>query len=346
MVLTAMVVMFGNAMQVKAASAATPKLVRNTAGLEAALTTARSGDRIQLAAGQYAAVRLQGVKFAGDVTIASADPANRAQVAGIEVVNASGLKFENLELTVNERNAIAFNVGGRSDRIVLDRAVIHDPVKQNRSGVLIRDSSDVIVKNCELFDVGTALRIMGSRNVTVAGSRFHDIRGDGIQGTSSSFVTLTGNNFTNFYPKPGDHPDAMQFFTLNAKAPQTDLTFTDNVFIRGAGSPVQGIFLGNEIAMPYQRVVITGNTFIGAMYNGIAVDVADDVTIANNVVHAYSDMGSWILVGRSSNAKVTDNRASDYVYKGDNKHLSDKGNKRMKAAKVGDVSALAGRAGP
>jgi hypothetical protein len=330
--------------QTSLAVAETPKLVRNTAALQAALATARSGDRILLAPGNYERLGLRGLKFGGEVTIASADPVKRAVVAGIEMASVSGLRFENLELTVNDRNEIAFSVGGQSDRVTLDGAVIHDPVNRTRSAILIRSSTDIVVKNSELFDVGTALRILDSRNVTVANTRFHDLRGDGIQGAGSSYVTLTGNNFSNFYPKPGDHPDAMQFFTLNTKASATNLTFTNNVFVRGAGAPVQGIFLGNEIRMPYQQVVITGNTLLGTMYNGIAVDVADDVTIANNTVQAYADMNSWIIVQRSSNAKITNNRAGSFIYKGENKHLSEKGNKTLKAARVGDLSALKARA--
>jgi hypothetical protein len=331
-------------LQTNVAVADAPRLVRNTAALQSALATARSGDRILLAPGSYERLGLKGLKFGGEVTIASAEPTKRAVVAGIEAVNVSGLRFENLELTINDRVDIAFSVAGGSDRVVLDRAVIHDPAKKSRSGVLIRDSTDVAVKNSELYDMGTALRIMNSRNVTVATNRFHDIHGgDGIQGTGSSGVKLAGNYFTDFYPNPGDHPDAIQFFTFNQKAPARDLTMTDNVFVRGAGGIVQGIFLGNEAQLPYQQVVITGNTLIGTMYNGIAVHLAEEVTIADNVVQSYADMASWILVNHASSATVTNNRAADFIYKGENKSLSEKGNKKLKAARVGDVSALKAR---
>src|SRR5204863_4949909 len=119
------------------------KLVRSNAELIPAILAARPGDRVLLAAGAYERLGLQGVKVAGEVTIASADPGNRALVAGIELSDCRGLRFENMDLTVNARNLIAFNISN-SDHIALEGLNIQDPAVKY-SGVLIRDSSDVSV---------------------------------------------------------------------------------------------------------------------------------------------------------------------------------------------------------
>src|SRR5881392_3615703 len=119
-------------------------VVASTDALTSALSAAQGGDRILLSAGSYAAIGLQGVRLVGEVTITSADPANRAQVAGIELSNCSGLRFENL----------AVSVTSGSDHVALQDLEIHDPAVRAHSGVLIRDSSDVSVGGSELHDVG------------------------------------------------------------------------------------------------------------------------------------------------------------------------------------------------
>src|SRR5436190_13570942 len=118
-------------------------VVASTDALTSALSAAQGGDRILLSAGSYAAIGLQGVRLVGEVTITSADPANRAQVAGIELSNCSGLRFENLDVSVNTRNLIAVSVTSGSDHVALQDLEIHDPAVRAHSGVLIRDSSDV-----------------------------------------------------------------------------------------------------------------------------------------------------------------------------------------------------------
>jgi hypothetical protein len=321
-----------------AAKAATV-IVRDTAGVVAALKSAGGGDTILLAPGAYTTLGLQKVNISGgQVTIASADPTKPAVIAGIEIANCSGLAFRDLEVTLNARLQTVFNVADSQD-IRLDRLNFHGVAGGDKPGLMFRNSANVSVKNSKFHDLGTALTNMDSNHVTVSGNHFHDIRGDGVQTTGSSNVTIAGNHFTDFHTAPGDHPDAIQFFTYRQKAPAQNITIVDNIIVRGKGDIIQGIFLGNEIKMPYVDVKISGNKVIGAMYNGIAVGVGQNVTITDNLVQGYRDQDSWIMISGSTNASASNNQSTGFIEK-ENTGAKIKDNRKLKAAKVGDISAL------
>ena len=61
----------------------TTTIVKDAAGLTAALKAAQSGDVIKLAPGDYAAMTLTGLKYAGTVTVTSLDPGNMAALTGL-----------------------------------------------------------------------------------------------------------------------------------------------------------------------------------------------------------------------------------------------------------------------
>ncbi|TAJ70611.1 MAG: hypothetical protein EPO51_16060, partial [Phenylobacterium sp.] len=282
----------------------------------------------------------QGVSFSGSgVTITSADAANPATVAGVELSNCSGLTFSNLEITINARTQTAFNVN-ESSNIHLDGLDMHGPAGAQNAGLLFRNSTNVSVNDTDFHDLGTAVRNIDSSHVTVSGNRFKDLRSDGIQTTGTSNITITGNHLTDFHTAPGDHPDAIQFFTANQTAPVHDIVISDNVVVRGSGDIVQGIFMGNEADLPYVDVTISGNKIVGSMYNGIAIGMGQNLSITGNIVQAYADMGSWIRVEGSSNATIANNQSSQIATEEGNTGLTLSGNTTLAATTVGDTSIL------
>ena len=314
--------------------------VNTTQGLMSALNSAQSGDTILLSAGNYSTIGFDHKHFAGaGVTIASADPGNPAVVAGIEFEDSSGLTFRDLEVTINPRTQTAINIYGSSD-IDLDGLNIHGAPGGDLPGLLFRNSTNVSVTDSDFHDLGTAVRNVNSTYVTVADNRFTDLRGDGVQTTASSNVTIAGNHFTNFNTAAGDHPDAIQFFTTGQTASVQNITITNNIVVRGSGDIVQGIFLGNEAHKPYVGVTISGNTIVGAMYNGIALDEGQNVTISNNIVQAYTDQDSWIGIDASTNVTLSGNQSQSLLYSNGNTGLSVSGNTTLAATTVGDVSIL------
>jgi Ca2+-binding RTX toxin-like protein len=316
--------------------------VNSTDALVSALKTAQSGDTILLSPGNYSTLALSGVNFSGQgVTIASADPSHPASVAGVELNNSSGLTFQNLEVTIDSRTGEAFDVS-YSSNIHLSGINMHGPSGGESPGLLFKNSSNVSVDGSEFHDLGTAVRNVNSDHVTISNSKFHDLYSDGIQSTGSSYVTLHGNYFTDFHTAPGDHPDAMQFFTYGQTSSAHDIEVSDNTVVRGTGDIVQGIFMGNEANIAYQNVEITGNKLVGTMYNGIAIGDGQNVEIANNTVEGYTDMTSWIRVEGSSNVAIHDNQTTGLVDSNGNTGLTESNNTIIAQAPVGDTSILNG----
>jgi hypothetical protein len=78
----------------------------------------------------------------------------------------------------------------------------------------------------------------------------------------------------------------------------------------------------------------------GTMYNGIAVQLADNVTIEDNLVEGYRDMTSWIYLTKVTNSTLKHNKATQYKVDGSNEKLENKSNATISQAKVGDTSTM------
>src|SRR5581483_10994756 len=91
--------------------AGTTTLVGDTDGLWAALKGAQSGDTIELAAGNYAALRLDSANIAGNVTVTSVDPTHPAVIAGMTLTSSSGMTFSNITFTVDPNTGFAVQLG-------------------------------------------------------------------------------------------------------------------------------------------------------------------------------------------------------------------------------------------
>ncbi|MCC9491306.1 hypothetical protein, partial [Campylobacter jejuni] len=67
--------------------------------------------------------------------------------------------------------------------------------------------------------------ISNSRNVEVSNNYIHMIRSDGGDYTAIDGALIENNFYTNFMAAPGDHPDAIQFWTNQSRG-------SSNVVIR------------------------------------------------------------------------------------------------------------------
>ena len=291
--------------------------VSTAAQLSAALASAHAGDTILLASGTYSGLVLKNVHFSSAVTITSADLAHPATITDLIVNSCSGLTFSNLE--VDESSSTVTNPFQilSSSNIQLSHLWIHGSLDNNPSddpaGLFIRNSDHITVSGCEFEQLWHGAGFLDSNYLQFTGNSFHDIRSDGIRGGGSSFVTISDNSFTDFFPNfaAGDHPDAIQFWTTNTTSSAHDITITDNVISRGTGAAVQGIFLRDQVGnLPYENVSITGNMLVGTAFNGIFVDHASGVTLSGDVVAGYPDEKSWIRLEEVSGAQVAHDTAA------------------------------------
>jgi Ca2+-binding RTX toxin-like protein len=294
-------------------------LVNNSQGLNAALRTVTAGDTIKLASGTYSDLVLYNIKMPGNVTITSADPNHQAVISGLTVNGSEGFTFKGLEFYVDPAKYDgAYQVFGSSN-IHFDQINMHGSLdgnaKNDNTGLTFQAVKNVSVTNSEFQQVSFGVVHQNSDGVTVSNNYFHDIRSDGVRGGGSSHVTITNNQFRDFYPNEADHPDAIQFWTTNAVSSATDIVVTGNIVMRGAGAPTQGIFFRDEQEIyPYKNVTVADNIVIGASYNAITVNHAENLKVTGNTVVGLVDQKSWISVGTSTGVTLTGNKATEYVY--------------------------------
>jgi Ca2+-binding RTX toxin-like protein len=282
--------------------------VTNTADLLKAVSAAKSGDTISLASGTYSGVFIHDVAKAG-VTITSADPSNHAILTDMTLKNCSGLTVSNLEMTVAKDTP--YQIVGSSN-IVFDKLDVHGSLdgtsNDDTRGMIVRDSSNVTISNSHFHELTDALGHLNSQYVTITGNSFDTIRDDGIIGGGTSHIVVSNNSFTNFDHVGGVHPDCIQFGTGNAASAGTDITISGNVFTRGTGVPVQGVWINDEIGtMPYSNVTVQDNVILGAVFNGIVVSSATDAIVSGNTVLGTDGQTSWCGVRNVAHATLTDN---------------------------------------
>ena len=313
--------------------------VNTSNGLWSAVKAALPGDTIYLAPGAYAAVSLAGMNPTGMVTITSLDPGHPAVIAGLTLTNSSNLTFSNIELTPKAQGAYGITLASDTN-IRFDHINIHASATVDGNAVLIRDSKNVSVTNSDIHNIGTGISFVNSNTVLLSGNTLHNIQSDGMHGGGTSNITITGNTFTDFSPKAGDHPDAIQFWTSGSTTSAHDITITNNIITRGAGAAVQGIFIGADPTLPFHNVTITGNAIVGGLYNGIAFQSGDNVKIEHNLVQGYKDMNSWIFIGKTTNSILDYNQASTYSIAKDNVLLNAHDNTTIVLQPVGDLTVL------
>lgn len=292
--------------------------VVTVAGLMAALQTAQPGDTIQLAAGTYRNIAIS--NFTGAVTIASADPANPANLRGLNVNNSSGIAFQNLDLQPTGTRTTIQTAISASSNISFDHLTIHgggtDPTYQPK-GLVFNSDSNISVTNTTFSVLSTGAAVTDCNVVTFSGNSFNNIRTNGINTTGSSNIIYSLNDFSNFFPAANDHPDAIQFWPDAANPQAQSITLSGNTFERGSGGPVHGIFMRGSVTQPwsFSQVTIQNNIFSGASFDGIMVSFAQFVNIYNNILQAYTDLSpSAILLQNADQLILSNNQAGKFMF--------------------------------
>jgi len=309
--------------------------------IQALIAQAKPGSTITLPPGDYPE---SGVKANPSAPVTILGPG--AIIHGLQLDGSSNLIFRGEEFVVQPRTGLAIGTTNGSRNLAFDQVNIHRPAGgAEGTGVFFRNSSNVSITNSDIHDVAVGIQHLNTDHVTIARNSIHDITGDGIHGAGTSFITIDGNRIFNLFTQPGDHPDAIQFFTYGQTAGATDITITNNDIRQGKGGPVQGIFLGNESNLPYSRVRITGNLVMGGMWNGIAVGIGIDPVVEDNYVQAHTDnwddkhtqvMTPWIVL-ESTGGSLKNNVSTAYLLD-KAVGLAQAGNAKIGNAKPGDYS--------
>lgn len=292
--------------------------------LQTALKTAKDGDVIQLASGNYGDVLIRGININGNVTITSADPSKPAVINDLLVKQSSGLTFSHLDFYEDKGGQLnAFTVMS-CQNILMDNLTVHGLPNigsgNESSLMMVRNSQNVTVSNSEFFNGWHGVCMLNNTGLNIVDNSFHDMRTDGVRGGGNSDLMIARNMFTDFYPAAGDHTDAIQIWSTNTTQAAKNITITDNLVVRGDGAPTQGVFVRDTFnTLPFENVTITNNMIAGGLYNAIAVNGVASGTIANNTVAGFPDQKSWIRTENITNMDIKDNKATWYSLNSPNK---------------------------
>ncbi len=276
--------------------------VASAAQLVAAVKTARGGDTIVLASGNYGDVGLGNLRADGLVTIKSADPANEAVFKTLRLTNMSNILVQDVEIN----NVIA--PGGvknsgmaicKSSNITFQGLNVHGSLNNNAlddaHGIVITGSDHVAILDSSFRQLNAAIAAGNSSDVIVAGNTITEAR-EGV-----NLVKITGGLFernyvTNMQAAPTDHSDAFQVGDGNGLGASSDLEFRNNIMVQGSGTTFQGVFVREEHVaegLRHSNIAIENNYYTSASRNGLSVANVDGLVISGNTV-TYTGSGGLV----------------------------------------------------
>lgn len=293
---------------------------------KSALNSAKPGDEVLLAPGDYAASLTRRLGTPDQhVVIRSAQLDTPAVFKGLWIKGEINVTFEDLifDYQINfdkekvlERRYFVHIPKGEGitfRRILFDGDLARAKGKVKAAGnndnygtalaLFIRDSKQVIVENCTFRTFYRAISIQGSDQITVKDNDFYNMRSDGITLNNSSDVRIEGNYFHDFerHPQSKDHPDMIQAWSTGAFRVLKNVSIRDNILHGGKGNWVQSIFMRNEIVdsggggrdMFYRNIDISGNVIINDHLHGITLGESEGVTIRNNtLLRSFTSKGA------------------------------------------------------
>lgn len=304
--------------------------------LEAKIAAAKPGETILLAAGDYGGLSIYRRKFAAPGIVIEPAPGATPTFSEIEISESEGVTIKGVDVTVTSAQ-YGVNVGA-SSRITLAGLTIHAASNVAPSAMMLREDHDVTVEDCNIHDIGFGINMLESDHLKIYRNTFKDLKVDAVRGAASN-VEVIGNRATSFHPTEGDHPDFIQFWGQKGGASRSNL-IKDNVYERGNGGVVQGIFVADN-----EDVVITGNALLGTMYNGITVGGVHGALIEDNFLQGYDDMDTRIMTrDESSDVIIRNNVAQSIVNYAEggkpNPRYKEEHNRSIRSAKAGVTKDL------
>lgn len=253
-----------------------------------ALKSARAGDTLSLAGGNYGNVTLS----KGGVTIQSASDGSQAVFASMKGKGVSNLTINNVKFD---------GTGGGT-------------------GLQISNASNVKVMNSDFTDYRVGSFIYEISGLTVSNNSFTRMYIDAMNFADINGGSISGNVYRESGSQPNyTHKDFIQFWT-NAgynQAASKNIKITGNQFYSKDGD-THGIFINNEWhGQKFQNIYIADNYLKSSQTHGITVNYADSVQIVNNtVIKDGPGIPTINVTPDSTNVKIIGNTAPNIADKG------------------------------
>jgi Ca2+-binding RTX toxin-like protein len=318
--------------------------VSSAAQLTTTLASAKGGDVITLASGNYGDVSISG-SFSSDVTITSQNATSPAIFHTLTLNSSSHLKLDSLDINatpttatytwspavaINDSSYITFAhstvTGGAAVSGVSQSAAATDFTGNvigmpTGYGVTVTTSNNVKVDAVEVSQFYKGVVLYKSDYVTVSNSDIHDTRTTSIVAGGGNHITIDSNHLHDVNPwkfgPTGDHADYLAMWTnAGQTSASTDIKVTNNLMEQGAGAPVLGMWLQGADA-GYTNVQISGNSILAGNFQGIVLSEVTAGTVDHNTLLQTSGANlesapSILLASGSEKISVHDNLASAY----------------------------------
>jgi hypothetical protein len=265
-------------------------IVSTTGELANAIAHAQPGATIRLRPGSYVGVALVHLRFDRPVTITSADPSHPATIAGLKIVDSSGFKFSELEMSTEGSTdpIYGFRVQD-SDNLIFDDLITYgnknNTPTMNRAGFYITHCSNITISNSQFVHMGVGIGANKNDNIRIIRNLFLEMSKGGVEMGAVGFVTIADNVFANFDTGRGIHPDGVQIYTAGMPTPSHDISVVGNLVFRGKGNAIQGLFIQDEgVSSAFNNVTVSDNAVIGGMWDSIYIrHVTGALVVKNNI---------------------------------------------------------------
>jgi hypothetical protein len=298
--------------------------VSNAAQLNAAFATAKGGDTISLAPGNYGDVSILNLKPSSRLIIQSADPENPAHFDRLAVRSSQNLTFRDLDLgrglLPDEPEHTQLSFVRNSSTIVFDGNHFHGSLDNNPQndgyGLLVDTVNGLSLVNNTFEQLMRGAVVSRITNMYVGHNQFLDMRSDGLDTDGSKNVLIEHNIFKGFYPLEPDHPDAMQFHNLGHASPTENVTIRNNMLLPGGAYSPQGIWISDPGTTGFKNFTIENNLLFGeGSFNGIGLNGVVGARVSGNTVLSptHDAKTMWIRVNNSSDIDLIRNVSEDII---------------------------------
>ena len=297
----------------------TTTTVTNAADLMRTLRTARGGETILLAPGNYGDLNLSGIQPRSTVTIRSANPANDAVFESLKLTRVANLVFDDIDvshaLKPGEKDfevAIRVNFSTNVTFVGIDASgSLNGTAFDDGNGIVVSGSSRIAILDSTFEEFNNAAAFAKSSDVIFAGNTIRTAR-EGVNIAEVSGGLFERNYITGIRPDVSklDHSDAFQVQAGGSNGVSRDLVFNANVIM---GDENQGIFIRSEKALSqglkHSNIVITNNYVETNLRNAIAINDTDGVVVTNNSIRDAAGPGivPGIAIGNLSNGVISGN---------------------------------------
>lgn len=196
----------------------------------------------------------------------------------------------------------------------------------------MRKATRLTLENSEIREFYRGLVVGEGTDITITGNDLHELRSDGMNFVKATGLRVEGNVIRDFKRsfRSKDHADMIQFWSMNADYPTTDVVIRRNFLTVGRGDHTQSIFIRNEAvdaqgggpSMFYRDILIEENLILNNHFHGITVGETDGLIIRRNTLirvprrsepqerGTFANMPGIQVAEGSRNVTVTGNIAS------------------------------------